>query len=274
MGHCRGPFVLAVRGDFITAVNVYLAKLNDPFIKQHTLIRGLAQFEVAIADVNNQPGWYIADTARDQFLVRVADSNGVLIEPLTTKQRIRFFPAKRENLDPQTMIVRFAEDEKLTAKSPYNVGLRYNFTRLTSFGMQALSGILYEHGIDRLLSLEAQRTPEVHLASYDLGSNLVLKDGKAPNPNANETLDFNGSLGLYYWEVFFHIPFFIANRLNANQKFEDAQRWYHYIFNPTTSDKSDDGVPNNRFWRFLQARGIGFQLFKINADCRPLSARP
>src|SRR5262249_46727500 len=32
---------------------------------------------------------------------------------------------------------------------------------------------------------------------------------------------------------FFHIPFLIANTLNANQQFSDAQKWYQYIFNPT-----------------------------------------
>jgi len=44
----------------------------------------------------------------------------------------------------------------------------------------------------------------------------------------------------YLRETFFHIPFLVANHLNGEQKFAQAQRWYHYIFNPTA-----DGDP----WR-------------------------
>ena len=28
--------------------------------------------------------------------------------------------------------------------------------------------------------------------------------------------------------------FLIANRLNGNQQFEEAQKWYHYVFDPTS----------------------------------------
>src|SRR4029079_5908492 len=49
----------------------------------------------------------------------------------------------------------------------------------------------------------------------------------------------------YLRETFFHIPFLVANRLNADQKFAETQRWYHYIFNPTA-----DGNP----WRYVELR--------------------
>jgi len=42
-----------------------------------------------------------------------------------------------------------------------------------------------------------------------------------------------GPYALYNWELFFHIPFLIATRLSKNQRFEEAQKWFHYIFNPT-----------------------------------------
>jgi hypothetical protein len=53
-----------------------------------------------------------------------------------------------------------------------------------------------------------------------------------------DKLDFKGPCGVYYREIFFHAPFLIANALNAAGNFEAAQRWYQYIFDPTSSDTS------------------------------------
>jgi hypothetical protein len=50
-----------------------------------------------------------------------------------------------------------------------------------------------------------------------------------------EQYDFSpeGAYSSYNWEIFFHIPLLIADRLSKNQRFSEAQRWFHYIFNPT-----------------------------------------
>lgn len=60
-------------------------------------------------------------------------------------------------------------------------------------------------------------------------------------------LDFsrNASFSVYNWELFYHIPLYIAQLLSQNQQFEDAQTWFHYIFNPTR--QGNDPVPQ-RFW--------------------------
>ncbi len=56
---------------------------------------------------------------------------------------------------------------------------------------------------------------------------------------------------LYNWEVFFHIPIAAATFLSRQHRFEDARRWFHFIFDPTTND-SKTGL--ERFWRFLPFR--------------------
>ena len=38
---------------------------------------------------------------------------------------------------------------------------------------------------------------------------------------------------VYNWELFYHIPLYVAQLLSQNQQFEDAQSWFQYIFNPT-----------------------------------------
>jgi hypothetical protein len=42
-----------------------------------------------------------------------------------------------------------------------------------------------------------------------------------------------------------------ANRLSQNQRYQEAQQWYHYIFNPTTNDAETDV---KRYWQFLPFR--------------------
>ncbi len=46
-------------------------------------------------------------------------------------------------------------------------------------------------------------------------------------------MDFHGANGLYFWELFFHMPLLVAHRLNLEQRFADAMRWLHYLFLPS-----------------------------------------
>jgi hypothetical protein len=75
--------------------------------------------------------------------------------------------------------------------------------------------------------------------------------GAAVKPTAasqdRQFLDFSTSaaFSVYNWELFYHIPLYIAQLLSQNQQFEDAQTWFQYIFNPTL--QGSDPVPQ-RFW--------------------------
>ena len=67
-------------------------------------------------------------------------------------------------------------------------------------------------------------------------------------PYPVKDLDFTsaGAYSAYNWELFFHVPLTIAMHLSKNQRFADAQRWFHYLFDPT--DDSDGPTPE-RFWK-------------------------
>jgi hypothetical protein len=73
-------------------------------------------------------------------------------------------------------------------------------------------------------------------------------DGAVEEPYPIEDVDFSpgGACSIYNWELFFHVPLLIATRLSQNQRFEDAQRWFHFIFDPTTGSTAP--VPS-RFWK-------------------------
>lgn len=55
-----------------------------------------------------------------------------------------------------------------------------------------------------------------------------------PTPGNNglemKPISFNSAYGLYFWEIFFYIPFLIADRYLVEQNYENAARWYQYIF--------------------------------------------
>ena len=37
---------------------------------------------------------------------------------------------------------------------------------------------------------------------------------------------------LYNWELFFHTPILLADALSKAQQFEEAMKWFHFVFNP------------------------------------------
>ena len=67
-----------------------------------------------------------------------------------------------------------------------------------------------------------------------------------PYPKTGLTFGLDESYSSYNWELFFHLPFEVAVSLNANQQFEDARSWYHYIFNPTGANDVTN-VPQ-KYW--------------------------
>ena len=93
------------------------------------------------------------------------------------------------------------------------------------------------------------------------GTHYNPNPGAVQQPYPVNQLDFafDGAYAIYNWELFFHIPLLLAVHLSQNQKFQDAQRWFHYIFNPT--DNSAGPTPQ-RFWRVLPFQDTDVQLIQ------------
>ncbi len=82
--------------------------------------------------------------------------------------------------------------------------------------------------------------------------------------------DFNfladGAYAIYNWELFFHAPLLIACRLMQNQKFAEAQQWFHYIFDPTVGHETltpPPTIPSQRYWKvrpFYQNNDVQTQI--------------
>jgi hypothetical protein len=54
----------------------------------------------------------------------------------------------------------------------------------------------------------------------------------APYPREDVDFEPPGPTRGHNWELFFHLPLDIATRLSADQRFDKAREWFHYIFNP------------------------------------------
>ena len=69
---------------------------------------------------------------------------------------------------------------------------------------------------------------------------------RRPYPVKDLDFTYGGAYSVYNWELFYHVPFTIAVQLSKNQRFAEAQRWFHFLFDPT--DDSDGPTPE-RFWK-------------------------
>jgi hypothetical protein len=95
---------------------------------------------------------------------------------------------------------------------------RLRWVRLNSpFGPVLKSKVAVS--IDELLSWDTQHSvepaPEGVVGSY-----------------ASVPMDFAGAHGVFYWELFFHLPFLIAHRLCEERNYLESQHWFHYLFDP------------------------------------------
>jgi hypothetical protein len=88
-----------------------------------------------------------------------------------------------------------------------------------------------------------------------------------------EEIDFKpeGAYAQYNWEMFFHAPFLTARKLSQNQRFAEAQRWFHTIFDPT--DTSGEEAPQ-RYWRmrhFYETTQATYQEQRVEELLRALA---
>ncbi|HMK25357.1 MAG TPA: hypothetical protein VK483_04945, partial [Chitinophagaceae bacterium] len=74
----------------------------------------------------------------------------------------------------------------------------------------------------------------------------------SPFPKEEIDESDDGPYSIYNWELFFHAPLTVAVHLSKNQRFAEAQKWFHFIFDPTCNEVD---IPSpQRFWKFLRFR--------------------
>lgn len=149
---------------------------------------------------------------------------------------------------PSSVVIE-TESDLLFLQPSARAANHYVLHRLGTTLATSLSRKLFVDGVDGLLSAAyqmglAEPTPGV--------AGPRTTDSTVRNPVAN-----NASFGIYYQEIFQHIPLLIAHHLNARGKFEHAQRWYHHVFDPTSPEPPNEAVAPaaDRNWKYRQFRG-------------------
>ncbi|MCP4150695.1 MAG: hypothetical protein GY757_23310 [bacterium] len=116
--------------------------------------------------------------------------------------------------------------------------VKFAAARLSTHVVKQLQKRLIGSGLDALLSPDSQQLKEPDFNRLEPAECVIGRP--------SETLDFDGPFGIYFRELFFHVPFLIAKTLQNNRQHREAQQWYHYIFDPTNKDKE--------YWRYLPFR--------------------
>jgi hypothetical protein len=203
----------------------------------------------SLLNVANQPGWFIFDNGDETFLAASQEDHlnklmdlAMLCETTpadATEFKVKYFLSCGPYRNPH---------------ASYDYLPKFAFLRLSTNTIGRLSQMLFSGGLGKLLTLDAQRSPELPFNRFystphsDPPVNII--------PPPTDSLDFNGAYGLYFWEVFFHAPLLVGYQLSSNQRFDEARKWYQYIFNPTQQPDGTEGLPNDRFWRFLPFRNL------------------
>jgi len=130
-------------------------------------------------------------------------------------------------------------------------------------------------GVSGLLDTEFQESKEMKeassAASIPSGNAKVTPIYFSTTSTRAEWNDKEGTFLPYFREVFFQIPFLVADYLNSQQKFADSQRWYHYLYDPTASEPSAD--EKKRPWRYREFREQPiWSLRKALTDANSLAA--
>ena len=143
----------------------------------------------------------------------------------------------------------YSDDITLTTGG--GVILKYFFQNFQHQHVDDFIGALNTLGVDGLLTLPMQNWADAMNFSGNYQPQPIVYSSRYPTDIVD--FDYTAPYGIYNWELFFHVPFIIAKQLSANQQFQDARTWYHYIFNPTSNVDATGAVSSSvqRFWKFL-----------------------
>jgi hypothetical protein len=130
----------------------------------------------------------------------------------------------------EDVVVQTGEEGLLVQLLPVvGVGSHYAVRRISTTLADGISERLFTGGIDGLLA-----------CGYQLGlrerASTLIPQGPAIVEAPGQDLDYPGANGVYLREIFFHVPFLLADHLKGQGRYGAARRWFHYLFDPTASE--------------------------------------
>lgn len=109
--------------------------------------------------------------------------------------------------------------------------------------------------LSNLYQIEMQQKGGNSWFTVDALANWIPKKiSQDPRDNTILGFDLKAANALYNWEIFYHLPIAVAHFLCSQHRFDDARRWFHFVFDPTTNEPATPGSEMVRFWKFLPFR--------------------
>lgn len=184
------------------------------------------------APIGNQLGAYLYGGSGPEFLIEALDSN--------TGLRLNSQIVGGSDAGGHVTIA------GVTAPQLETASLR--FERMTTTIAPALSKALAKGGVDGLLSLASQGLQEASFtAAYTPRSNYV--DITPPSDDGVQ-FGLDHPFAAYHREIFFYIPWLIAQKLSKSNQFHEAQTFLEYIFRPSAAATGDD------YWLCTWLQGV------------------
>ncbi|HEY6391847.1 MAG TPA: neuraminidase-like domain-containing protein, partial [Bryobacteraceae bacterium] len=216
----------------------------------------------SLLNVGNQVGWYVYNNGDEAFSFQTDEAN---VGKISDQTFVIAFPLAAENVRGEPDVLSCGPYTDSATLFP---NTKFTTNRLTTRAVAFLSQRLFAGGVSSLLTLESQYTRELPFRRFYALPDSGPPNGLNPTHLPPDLMDFYGSYGLYFWEVFFFGPFLVADRLTANQRFDEARLWYQYIFNPTQPPEPDEIKPSDRYWRFRPFRDMTLEsIFSILTNC-------
>ncbi|MCF7533454.1 neuraminidase-like domain-containing protein [Pseudomonas petrae] len=120
----------------------------------------------------------------------------------------------------------------------------------TLFGKQLVARA--SRSVERALDWDAQLIKEPTI------------DPAIPNP----PVDFHGANGMYFRELFLHLPNLVATRLSEQQQFDEAERWFtEYLFDPFRTLQDEKQRPP--FWNTRPLAEVGLGTSELQKVVNP-----
>ncbi|OJV52558.1 MAG: hypothetical protein BGO31_07905 [Bacteroidetes bacterium 43-16] len=171
-------------------------------------------------------------TGKDVFSELTVRSKETAVYARSASNNVQLMTTPQERKDGE-----YVHTEALPAMN------KFKFNTFYHPQVPSLIASLNQSGVPGLLTLANQSQADTikFRTTYNPSGRVDSK-----HPVSNMQFAFSDPYSMYNWEVFFHAPMMIAQGLTQNQQFSAAQKWFHYIFDPTSSS----GNGKQRFWKF------------------------
>lgn len=139
----------------------------------------------------------------------------------------------------------FSEDKELGTES-----YLYFSPYITPSPANSYVSLLYSEAMGQLARSFPMPEGQSLLSYLFTTNNQRLSEGKVNDfytklyeilgtPNANKckpesTFNFDGSFGIYGWEIFYHIPSLVASKYIEQGDYDAAKKWFNAIYDPST----------------------------------------